>query len=231
MRPGLARQSRMRSQTIAKKPIRVTPAFSMRRLASSASLTSKVPLASVLAKTSYPSSMSDRARKAVPNHNVIRAGISRERAYSLTNFSDDTTNDQLLLAKGLDSLAEVRVIPGVDLTLATDEGSVGVHLGDLLEQEAVGATVGGGGQDGRQIKDVANGRVGQHVVAEVVGAEVSNELGQTDLVIDDQESLESSLILIIEAAISVLGDLPHSPCRDGSMPERERRLPAAGQSG
>lgn len=78
MRPGLARQSRMRSQTIAKKPIRVTPAFSMRRLASSASLTSKVPLASVLAKTSYPSSMSDRARNAVPNHNVIRAGISHE---------------------------------------------------------------------------------------------------------------------------------------------------------
>lgn len=106
-----------------------------------------------------------------------------------------------------------------------------MHLGDLLEQEAVGAAIGGGGQDSRQIKDVADGRVGQHVVAEVVGAEVTNELGQTDLVVNDQESLESSLILMIDGAISVLGDLPRSPCRVGSMPERERRLPAAGQSG
>jgi hypothetical protein len=40
--------------------------------------------------------------------------------------------------------------------------------------------------------------MGQHVVAEVVGAKVTNELGQTDLVIDDQESLGYLLVLITD---------------------------------
>jgi hypothetical protein len=145
--------------------------------------------------------MRERAKKEVPGQ-MSQYNSANFRKYmfwiKLTNFSNDTTNDQLLLASGLDSSTEIGVVPGVDLTLAADEGSVGVHLGDLLEQEAVGATVGGGGQDSRQIKDVANGRMGQHVVAEVVGAKVTNELGQTDLVIDDQESLGYLLVLITD---------------------------------
>jgi hypothetical protein len=34
----------------------------------------------------------------------------------------------------------------------------------------------------------------QHVVAEVVGAVVADDLGETDLVVDDQEGLELSVI-------------------------------------
>jgi hypothetical protein len=33
----------------------------------------------------------------------------------------------------------------------------------------------------------------QHVVAEVVGAVVADDLGETDLVVDDQEGLELSV--------------------------------------
>ena len=49
--PGVLRQSRIRSMTMAKKPCSITPAFSMRRFASEARRWEKVPLASVLAKT------------------------------------------------------------------------------------------------------------------------------------------------------------------------------------
>lgn len=58
-----------------------------------------------------------------------------------TNFSNNTTNNKLLLSSGLNSSAEICIVPGVNLALATDEGGVGVHVGDLLEQQAVGALV------------------------------------------------------------------------------------------
>jgi hypothetical protein len=107
----------------------------------------------------------------------------------LTNFGDDTGNDQLLLASGLDSGAEIGVVPGVDLTLATDEGGVGVHVGDLLQHQAVGALVRRAGQHGGQVEDVAQSCVAEDVVAEVVGVVVTNDLGETDLVVDDEEGL------------------------------------------
>lgn len=50
--PGVFLQSRIKSIAIPNIPIRCTPACSMRRFASAASLSSKVPLASVLAHTS-----------------------------------------------------------------------------------------------------------------------------------------------------------------------------------
>lgn len=107
----------------------------------------------------------------------------------LTNFSHDTTNDQLFLASGADGSTELLVVPGVDLTLALDKGGVGVHIPDFLEQETVGAGVRGGGQDSGEVKDVSDGGVGQHVVAEVIGTIVTHQLGETDLVIDDEQGL------------------------------------------
>lgn len=152
-----------------------------------------------------------------------------EEQSKLTNFGNNTTDDELLLASSLDSLTEVLVVPGVDLTLATDKGSVGVHVGDLLEKETVGAGVRRGSQDGRQVKDVANGRVRKHVVAEVIGAEVTDNLGQTDLVIDDQKSLQF-WVSFDSAAVWILGDLQPCPCPVCSTPERERKGPTGKQS-
>lgn len=110
----------------------------------------------------------------------------------LTNFGNDTGDDELLLAGGLDGGAEVGVVPGVDFTLATDEGGVGVHVGDLLQQQAVGALVGGTGQDSGDVEDLSESGVAQHGVAEVVGAVVTDDLGKTDLVVDDEKSLRVS---------------------------------------
>lgn len=54
-----------------------------------------------------------------------------------TYVGGDARENDLLLASGLDSGAEVGVVPGVDLALAVDEGGVGVHLDDLLDQRSV----------------------------------------------------------------------------------------------
>jgi hypothetical protein len=137
--------------------------------------------------------MRERAKKEVPGQ-MSQYNSANFRKYmfwiKLTNFSNDTTNDQLLLASGLDSSTEIGVVPGVDLTLATDEGGVGVHVGDLLEKQAVGTAIGRRSQNSGQVEDLADGGVTQHVVAEVVGAIVANNLSEADLVVDDQESLE-----------------------------------------
>lgn len=63
--PGVFLQSLIKSVTIANIPMSVTPALFIRSFASVAKRSLKVPLASVLAKTSYPSCLSEIARKAV----------------------------------------------------------------------------------------------------------------------------------------------------------------------
>lgn len=107
----------------------------------------------------------------------------------LTNFSHDSANDQLLLAGGPDGSPELGIVPSIDLTLATDKSSVGVHLHDLLEHEAVRTPVRGGSQDGWQVEDISKSGMAQDVVAEVVGAEVTDDLRETNLVINDQQRL------------------------------------------
>lgn len=111
---------------------------------------------------------------------------------TLTNFGNDTGDDELLLAGGLDGGAEVGVVPGVDFTLATDESGIGVHVGNLLEEKAVGTLVRGTGQDSGNVEDLSDGGVAEHGVAEVVGAVVANDLSKTDLVVNDEESLRVS---------------------------------------
>jgi len=63
--PGVFLQSLMSSAAIANIPMTLTPAALIRSLASVATRWSKVPLASELAKTSYPSALRERERKAV----------------------------------------------------------------------------------------------------------------------------------------------------------------------
>lgn len=107
----------------------------------------------------------------------------------LTNFSHDTSDDKLLLASSLDGLAELGVVPGVDLTLTTDGGDIGVHISDLLEHEAVGALVRGGGQNHGEVEELSDGSMGEHVVAEVIHAVVTDDLRKTNLVVDDKDGL------------------------------------------
>lgn len=52
----------------------------------------------------------------------------RREIDQLTNFSRDTSKDDLFLAGGFDCSSEVCIVPGVDFTLTVDEGCVRVHL-------------------------------------------------------------------------------------------------------
>ena len=72
----------------------------------------------------------------------------------LTNFGNDTADDKLFLSGGLDCSAEILVVPCVDLTLTADQGGIGIHFGDLLEQEAVGALVGRASHNDRQVENL-----------------------------------------------------------------------------
>lgn len=103
------------------------------------------------------------------------------------HFRHDTTQDNLFPAGGLDGGAEVRVVPRVDLTVAADEGRVGVHLGDFLGEGTVGTGFGRRGQDGGQVEELAQFGVGEHIVAELGRRVVLDQLEQAELVVDNQE--------------------------------------------
>lgn len=141
----------------------------------------------------------------------------------LTNFGDDTADNQLLLAGGLDGRAELGIVPGVDLALAMDNGHIGVQIHDLLDHQSVGTSIRGSGHDNGQIEQVAQGGVGKHVVAEVVGVEVADQLGETDLVVNDENGLVGKLV----AERPGIGqkEIPRSPCPVDSSPWRSRRPP------
>lgn len=57
----------------------------------------------------------------------------------VTYISGNTADDDLFLAGGLDGSAEVSIVPGIDLAGPADDGDVGVHLGDLGDERAVGS--------------------------------------------------------------------------------------------
>ena len=54
-----------------------------------------------------------------------------------TYIGGNTSDDELILASGLDGSAKVSVVPGIDLTTPADDGNVGVHVCDLREKRAV----------------------------------------------------------------------------------------------
>ena len=90
-----------------------------------------------------------------------------------TNVSSDAGQDNLALARRLDGSAEVGVVPGVDLAVAADQRRVGIHAGDFLGEQAVGAGLRARGQDDGDVKGFSDGGVRDHVVAEDCGVVVS----------------------------------------------------------
>lgn len=57
----------------------------------------------------------------------------------LTDVGDDSGQDNLLAAGGVDGSPEVSVVPCVDLARSLDQSCVGVHVEDLSWKRAVGA--------------------------------------------------------------------------------------------
>lgn len=56
----------------------------------------------------------------------------------LTDVSDDAGHDDLGFVGRPDGVAEVGVVPGIDLALPLDERRVRIHVEDFLWQGAVG---------------------------------------------------------------------------------------------
>lgn len=132
----------------------------------------------------------------------------------LTDVGDYTGHDDLRLVGGPDGVAELGVVPGVDLALALDQRCVGIHVEYLLGQRAVGACYGlsavggkvttkpgsrlrtsyltllgrGGHHDG-DIKDLSEGRVRDHRVTVQGGVEVSGQVEESLLDVENQEQL------------------------------------------
>lgn len=101
----------------------------------------------------------------------------------------DASDDDLAPPRRADLLPKLGVVPGVDLALALDEGGVWVHVQDLLGQGAVGARLGGGGEDDWEVEELAEGGVGEEVVAVEGGVPVAGDVVEADLEVEDEEDL------------------------------------------
>ena len=89
----------------------------------------------------------------------------------------DAAEDDLRFVLRLDSVAELGVVPGIAFAVAADQRGVGVHADDFLGEEAVGAALGGGGEDDGDVEEAGDAGVGDHVVAVLDHVEVADLRG------------------------------------------------------
>ena len=61
------------------------------------------------------------------------------RGCDVTYVGGNARKNDLRTVGGNDRVAEVLVVPGVDLSLTLDEGRIRVHVDDLVRDESVGA--------------------------------------------------------------------------------------------
>jgi hypothetical protein len=83
---------------------------------------------------------------------------------SLTDVRGNASHDNLLLASILDRLAELRVIPGIDLALTLDERRIRVHIKNRLGQRAVGSVLGRRREHHWEVEELAKAGVRDHGV-------------------------------------------------------------------
>lgn len=91
-----------------------------------------------------------------------------------TNVCGDACEDDLAFVCSSHGSSEVRIIPGVDFTVALDVGRIGGQLDDFLREGTVGALLGTGGQDNWQIEEFGNRSVSDDVVSELCRIVVSS---------------------------------------------------------
>jgi hypothetical protein len=92
----------------------------------------------------------------------------------LTDVRGNASHNNLLLASSLNRLAELRVVPSVDLALALDEGRIGVHVKNRLGQRAVRSILGRRREHHREIEKLANAGVRDHGVVVQRSVEVTS---------------------------------------------------------
>jgi hypothetical protein len=108
-------------------------------------VTSNLPLASVLAKTSYQHQQGrERGRTCLAGISVSVSPFPRPTPQGEVNAWDNADFRSAVEATGKEQLIVAGIV--TEDTLAMGEGRVGVYIGDFLEHEAIGTCVGGGGQ-------------------------------------------------------------------------------------
>lgn len=102
------------------------------------------------------------------NHGPDRVPLGAQGAgeEGRADVGDDAGEHDLGAVGCFDGGAEVGVVPGVDFAVALDEGGGGVPVEDFLGDGAVGAVLGGGGEDdGDVAEDGADAGVGEDALS------------------------------------------------------------------
>lgn len=110
----------------------------------------------------------------------------RETLESLTDIRSDTSHNDLLLARRADCLTELRVVPGVDLTLSLDERRIGVLIEDSLGERTIGTLLCRSREDDGNVEEFTYSCVGEHVVVVQCRVEVAGKGVQSDLQIQHE---------------------------------------------
>lgn len=84
-------------------------------------------------------------------------------------------DDDLLPPRVLDELGKVLVIHGIDLAGTADNRRIGESVRNLLHDRTVRAGIEGGGNDGGNLEEVGEPDEAEHVVAELIGSEVTDK--------------------------------------------------------
>ena len=128
----------------------------------------------------------ERARRIGDHKHIKPFRQRRQGREGYTHIRHHTGNDQLLAASGLDCLDEIFVVPGVDLTRASDVWRVREHFFQLWNQRAIRTLFETGGEDSWQLEEFSHVSQSQYVVLELIWREVLHQGNQTGLVVDQQ---------------------------------------------
>lgn len=129
-------------------------------------------------------------------------GHSRtERQERDANVGGDSGDDELLLARGRDCIAERLVVPRVDLALALYVRCVGVVRKDLLGDRTIWTRLRGRRDNRREVEVLGCRAVAVNVVAVHTRLHVVHDLEEASLDVDD----ERSCIGAIEAVVRQSG--------------------------
>lgn len=161
----------------------------------------------------------------------------RRKGGERTDVRHDTSHDDLPFSCSTDSFTELGIVPGVHFALTLDQRSVGIHVGDQLWERAVRAWYrlipiiappsGGGqtllsrsGHDDRDIKQLPQRRMSDHIVMIQGCIEVASELIEADLKVEDQEDLSAAQLgswtCVVEPTESFWLSLSHGTAEDWS---------------
>ena len=137
------------------------------------------------------------ARSVSDDEDFVTFLPRRERRERDADFGDDAGDEQLLLARRLHRLHKILVVPRIDVAGPGDVGRIGEERFQFRHKRAIRAILEARGEDRRQVEVFRGIGEREDGVLEVVRREVLHAVGQTSLMIDEQDGD----ICLIEAVV------------------------------